>query len=715
MRNVSSLVESNIQVKDYRELGLTFEVPKAVTPPGTRGLVQAIDDVAVVNRDYDFEVKYSDLPEFYDKFVATNQINNNLYNNRYRGGFKSDDNQFRLAVEIPLLETIIFVEMSANSIWVVTRKVVGGDVVETARWSNDPYRTEFMFSTNGPGQVVFTNTDTFVNSTPMRRLGRPFRNSVNNKWYIPLEQFSTGGGSQGRLYELDEATGTLSTLTTNKIFGGYQLRVTNIVTKANKAGYLTMQSGSMYPSLWSFRTYLNNPAAFFWKNKILMIDKDGVLNYNTTDYATYTTIPAPPTGAMFYIVDDTDRDNRLIAAGVDTGSSNRNIVIWELRSIGGAWTKIGTLVGAAFANGYTGKLTGGNGAVNDVTPTGAVIVPNLGSIVAGGAQTFQYWFPSGTVSINQDEGSSFSRLNINFAYWHSGLYGGGPFTTVEGAIPVTTSDSYMTMLQAPLLQPTDSTFSTDVDNTSYLGIRRQFTGWGVVSDNSVNLNTSYINIEAEYGAIYGAKHFMFVNNFQHWQTSGKFPIYNNQITEDSIDAFKFVPSYIPASEFPGYLFPAFSAKILARRMVIPYDKASNFYIKNDYNRVDFFNTIPHNAVDGTPNYRSFCEMLDVKALKADTVSGFTSGNFGASAGIIATGDNETVNDIRGITWGGVFSGPNAKTIGIQTPGRIGDGIPAFSSYVWLLGSNLNRKEPFILNKIPHPVESNNKTLFTIVG
>jgi hypothetical protein len=568
-----------------------------------------------------------------------------------------------------------------------------------------------MFSSNSSGKVVFSNTWTNSNNSQMQRLGRPVRNSVNNRWYIPVEKFY-GPGATGKLYELDEATGNLVTITTNKSLGGYQFRAPDLISKANRSGAYTLQGGGMAPYRWTWRTYINNPAMFFWKNKLLTLDYDGNLNYNTTDYATYQVIPAPPTGSMFYLVDETDRDNRLIAAGVDATSSNRNIVLWELRAIGGSWTKIGTLIDAAYSNGYTGKLSAGGGAINDITPTGPLVIPNLGSNNPAGVTTHQYWYPSGTVAILPDEGGIQARLNVGFGYWHTGLYSTGP-TGSEDALVVETVDTYMTMLQAVLPQPSEAGFSSTVNNTFYTGIRKKMKGWGVVPLGTTNLNNSYININGDYGMLYGLKHAVFSNMFQHWGEAGRFLTLNNQVLSDGIDPFKFLPTYKPVIDFPSNLFPTFDAKLLARRCIFSYSGLANFYIKNDYNRADFFNTVDRNNFAGSPNYRAFCEMLDPADLKADSNDSY--GSWGAMSGIITSGDRGDWSNIFSFFYGGVFSGPNATTIGMQTPGRYGVDIPSQSNYVWLLGANLNRKEPFTLNKLSSYSDPSNTTLYTIVG
>lgn len=710
MKTVASLFESNVLIKDYREIGVTFDVPKAVVPPGTRNMVQAIDDVAVVNRDYDFTVRYEDLPEFYNSFTAVNNSSSPVNNARYRGGFKSDDDQFRLAVEIPLLEEVLFVEMSANSIWVVTQQVVGNDIVERARWSNDPYLTNFFFTTNSSGKVIISNTYPKPNgsSTPLSKFGRPVRNNDTGKWYLPVEYSWTIPLPNGKIYELDETNGNVATLQPNKRHGGYQIRLPGIINTANRSSAYTLQSGRMFPNFWRRETYIDNPAMFFWKGRLMMLDDAGGLNYSTTDFATFQTQPAPPTGSMFYIVDEYDRESRIIAAGLDSATSHRNIVLWELRSIGGAWTKIGTCVDAGLSPGYSGRITANTGAFRDIVPTDPTPIPHTDTIVSAGFSSLQYWYPSGTISISQDEDGGTVRLNIGFAYWHAGLYNGGP-TASEDALLVNTSDSYQTMLQATLLQTTDPGFSTDVNNTFYLGLRQQMKGWAVVPDNTLDLNTSYMNLFGNYGMIFGGKHFAFSNKFTHWDAAGSFPNLNNSVQVDPIDAFKYIPSYKDIFDFPSNLFPLYDSKLLGRRNIFALSAMGTFFVKGEYNRVDYYNTIDRNDVTGKPRFRAFSEMLDPK----DIYPPNSSSGFGSISGISATGSGIGISSYS--TIGGVFSGPNAKTIGIQTPGGFHAGIPAVSSMVWLLGSNLNRREPFTLNKLLHPVDWNSKTLYTIVG
>lgn len=710
MKNVASLFESNTLIKDYRSIGVTFEVPKAVVPAGTRNLVQAIDDVAVINRDYTYKVRYEDLPDFYNQFVSVNNASGDVSNARYRGGFKSDDDQFRVVAEIPLLEEIIFVEMSANSTWVVTQQVVGNDIVERARWTNDPYLTNFFFTTNSPGKTIISNTYPKPSGTsiPLAKFGRPVRNPATGKWYLPVEYSWTVPQPNGRIYELDETNGNVVTLQPNKPHGGYQLRLPEIINKGNRSSAYTLQSGRMFPIRWNYKTYINNPAMFFWKGRLMMLDDSGGLNYSTTDVATFQSQPAPPTGAMFYVIDEYDRDYRLIAAGLDPATNHRNIVIWELRSIGGSWTKIGTCVDAGFSNGYTGKITANTGAFRDITPTDPTPIPHLGSIVSGGFFSLQYWYPSGVVSIAQDELTQVVRLSVGFAYWHTGLYNNGP-TSSEDAILANTTDSYQTMLQVPLLQTSDSNFGSDVNNTTYQGLRRQMTGWAVVPGGTLDLNTSYMNISADHGLIFGGKHFAFTNNFTHWGNSGQFPTLNNQVQEDGVDGFKYYPSFAPPIEYPGTLFPLYEQKRVGRRCIFSLSAINTFFIKQEYNYSNYYTSLGRNDVAGDPVYRAFAEMLDPMDLQAQpSLSGF-----GSVSGISATGISNGVYT-KQITHP-VFSGPNAKTIGVQTPGRSGDDIPAVSSLIWLLGSNLNRREPFILNKLIHPTDWNTKTLYTIVG
>ena len=694
MRTVASLFESNVQIKDYRELGLTFEVPTAVVPPATRNLVQAIDDVAVINRNYDFSVKYEDLPEFYNQFVTLNRSTSAVNNARYRSGFKSDDSQFRVAVEIPTQEKVLFVEMSGNSIWVVTEQIVGTDIVERARWSNDPYLTNFFFTTNSSGKTIIANTyplDTTGISAPRGKLGRPVYNSANSKWYIPVEFSWSVSFPNGKIYELDETNGSVATLQPNKRLGGYQMRLPDYINKANRSTAYTLQSGRMFPIRWYYNTYINNPAMFFWKGRLMALDDNRGLNYSTTDFATFQTQPAPPTGAMFYIVDEYDRDNRLIAAGLDAATSHRNIVLWELRSIGGSWTKIGTCIDAGFASGYTGTITANTGAIRDIVPTDPTPIPNLDSIVAPGFFSLQYWYPSGTVTITQDEGGDAVRLNVGFGYYHTGLYNGGP-TGTEDALPINTTDTYQTMLQAYLPQTTDSLFSTYVNDTPYLGLRQQMKGWGVVVGGSLDLNTSYMNVKGDYGMIFGGRHFAFSNKFSHWSTAGFYPTLNNGVIEDGIDGFKFLPDYREVFDFPAKLFGTGSGKSLGRRCIFNISAMTTFISKGEYNRADYYNTVDRNDVTGNMRYRSFSEMVDPTDFKTQSA---TTGLESQEGG--------------GYDTGGIFSGPNAKTIGIQTTS------PAVANLVWLLGSNLNRREPFTLNKLKHPLDPNNKTLYTIVG
>lgn len=693
------------QILDYNAVGVTFGVPKPViTQNGVKNMTHVIDGVAVVNRDYNYTIDYDNYPDFYNAFVTSNITGVNS-NNGFSNGFKPSENKFRMAVRIPNNEKIRFVEMSPNSIFVVSSKVVGPNVVETARWSNDPYLTDFTFSVSSSGKTIITNTysNSTGISTPLLRMGRPVRNNTTTKWYIPIEYNILPGGV-GRIYELDETNGTVVALSSAKIPGGYQIRLPDTITTANKATYLTLQGGIMYPSSWTWRQTINNPSMFYWKGKMLMVDNSGNLNYNTTDMITWQIIPAPPTGAMFYIVDRTDNDSRLIAVGLDSASSYNKLFIYELRAINGSWVKVGTINNGGFAAGYTGKILsanidwgapGASSSPNHYTPnlnTNPMPIPHLTTMNLGGLTSFQYWYPSGTVSINTIDDGEFNTLSMQFAYYHTFIYNGGPGSGEVGT-QVRTDDTYPLMITATLGYPEDNVF--DVNNTDALILRKQIESWAVVPTASVNINTSYINLRGDYGMLMGRKHFAFDNGFTHFLVSGTFPINNNNVTTTLSDWFKFIPTYKDVVDFPAKMFPLYEQKLLGRRAVYRFDPISAFYIDQDFDPPSYFTTHNRNDLNGKPVYRAFSEMLDPTILQSsDDINGTNN----SIAGISATGTSDHV----------MFSGPMAETIGISTPS-------APTNIIWILGSNLNRREPFTLDKLADYNDPANVTLFTIVG